>query len=238
MPAEAAVRPRMVTPRAVPRGEAPGGEFVGGVEGGADGGGFEDVAGPVFEDVPAGLVGGVFGEGVADDVFEVLDLGHVVELVGVVVGFAEDGAELVVGVVEGFAVGGWWGTVAGGGDDRGVEGEFAGLSGVAGLDGAAFEVGDGGSFGDVEDSGVVDEGVGQAGEGFAAAFEVAGQGLEVLREHLGCFTLPVPAAGQPVQFRRLIRHPQPEHPGVVLQVLHHLRVARQRIEPQTGILPI
>ena len=103
-------------------------EFVGGVEGGADGGGFEDVAGPVFDDVPAGLVGGVLGEVVADDVLEVLHLGHVVEVFGEIVGLAQDGAEFVVGVVERFAVGGWWGAVARSGDDRGVEGEFAGLT--------------------------------------------------------------------------------------------------------------
>ena len=81
-------------------------EFVGGVDGGADGGGFEDIAGPALDDVPAGLVGGVVGESMADGVFEVLDLGAVVEPVGEAVGLAQDGAEFVLGVVEGFVSGG------------------------------------------------------------------------------------------------------------------------------------
>ena len=212
-------------------------QIVDGVEGGADRGEFEDVAGPALDDVPSGLVGGVVGQGVADDMFEVLDVGAVVEFVGESVGLAQDGAEFVLGVVEGFAVGGW-GAVAGGGDDGGVEGGVGGLELVAGFDGAPFQVGDGRPLGDVEGAGVAGEGVGQAGEGLPAAFQVEGQGLEVLGEHLGCFALPAVPPGQLAQLRRLVGHPLPEDAGIVLQVRDHLGVPRQGVEAQTRKLPV
>src|SRR5581483_2772180 len=103
---------------------------------------------------------------VADDVFEVLDLGAVVEFVGEAVALAQDGAEFVLGGVEGVAIG-ERGAVAGGRDDGGVVGDVGGLDFLAGFDGAAFQVGDGGPFGELEGAGVGSEGIGEVGEGLA-----------------------------------------------------------------------
>ena len=113
-----------------------------------------------------------------------------------------------------------------------------GLHLLSRFDGPSFQVGDGGPFADIEGAGVAGEGVGQAGEGLPAAFQVEGQGLEVLGEHLGCFALPAVPPGQLAQLRRLVGHPLPEDAGIVLQVRDHLGVPRQGVEAQTRKLPV